>query len=81
MKFIKLGGFHGRTFGALALSHYRYITKVDLPSLPWPIAPYPHYLYPLNQYEKENKQEDVRCLEQVNLIVINLKLILLLEIN
>ena len=73
MKFIKLGGFHGRTFGALALSHYRYITKVDIPSLPWPIAPYPHYLYPLDQYEKENKQEDVRCLEQVNLIVTNLK--------
>ncbi|CAD1468250.1 unnamed protein product, partial [Heterotrigona itama] len=63
------GGFHGRTFGALALSHYRYITKVDIPSLPWPIAPYPHYLYPLDQYEKENKQEDVRCLEQVEELI------------
>ncbi|KOX71399.1 4-aminobutyrate aminotransferase, mitochondrial [Melipona quadrifasciata] len=63
------GGFHGRTFGALALSHYRHITKVDIPSLPWPIASYPHYLYPLDQYEKENKQEDIRCLEQIEELI------------
>ncbi|XP_043578763.1 4-aminobutyrate aminotransferase, mitochondrial-like [Bombus pyrosoma] len=59
------GGFHGRTFGALALTHYKYIMKIDIPSLQWPIAPYPHYLYPLDQHEKENKEEDARCLEQV----------------
>ncbi|XP_060813303.1 4-aminobutyrate aminotransferase, mitochondrial-like [Bombus pascuorum] len=58
------GGFHGRTFGALALTHYKYIMKIDIPSLQWPIAPYPHYLYPLDQHEKENKEEDARCLEQ-----------------
>ena len=57
MKFIKLGGYHGRTFGALALTHFKYIMKVDIPSLPWPIAPFPQYLYPLDQYEKENKEE------------------------
>lgn len=70
MKFIKLGGFHGRTFGALALTHYKYIMKIDIPSLQWPIAPYPHYLYPLDQHEKENKEEDARCLEQVDLIAL-----------
>lgn len=70
MKFIKLGGFHGRTFGALALTHYKYIMKIDIPSLQWPIAPYPQYLYPLDQHEKENKEEDARCLEQVDLIVL-----------
>lgn len=75
MKFIKLGGYHGRTFGALALTHFKYIMKVDIPSLPWPIAPFPQYLYPLDQYEKENKEEDARCIEQVNLIVIKFKLI------
>ncbi|OAD55637.1 4-aminobutyrate aminotransferase, mitochondrial [Eufriesea mexicana] len=59
------GGFHGRTFGALALTHYKYIMKIDIPSLPWPIAPFPQYLYPLDQHEKENKEEDERCIEQV----------------
>lgn len=81
MKFIKLGGYHGRTFGALALTHFKYIMKVDIPSLPWPIAPFPQYLYPLDQYEKENKEEDARCIEQVNLIFIKFKLILLLKID
>ncbi|XP_076755550.1 4-aminobutyrate aminotransferase, mitochondrial [Xylocopa sonorina] len=59
------GGFHGRTFGALALTHYKYIMKIDMPSLPWPVAPFPQYLYPLDQHEKENKEEDERCIEQV----------------
>ncbi|XP_076627152.1 4-aminobutyrate aminotransferase, mitochondrial [Colletes latitarsis] len=59
------GGSHGRTFAALALTHYKFIMKVDIPSLPWPIAPFPQYLYPLDQHEEENKKEDTRCLEQV----------------
>ncbi|XP_043254004.1 4-aminobutyrate aminotransferase, mitochondrial-like [Colletes gigas] len=58
------GGSHGRTFAALALTHYKFIMKVDIPSLPWPIAPFPQYLYPLDQHEEENKKEDTRCLEQ-----------------
>ncbi|XP_017880812.1 4-aminobutyrate aminotransferase, mitochondrial-like [Ceratina calcarata] len=59
------GGCYGRTFGALALSHCKYLMKVDIPSLPWPIAPFPEYLYPLDQHEKENKEEDARCIEKV----------------
>ncbi|XP_034188252.1 4-aminobutyrate aminotransferase, mitochondrial [Osmia lignaria lignaria] len=59
------GGFHGRTFGALALTHYKYMMKIDIPSLPWPIAPFPQYSYPLDEHEKENKEEDAKCLEQV----------------
>ncbi|XP_006568021.1 4-aminobutyrate aminotransferase, mitochondrial isoform X1 [Apis mellifera] len=64
------GGYHGRTFGALALTHFKYIMKVDIPSLPWPIAPFPQYLYPLDQYEKENKEEDARCIEQKSIPLI-----------
>lgn len=68
MKLLKqLGGFHGRTFAALAMTHYKYLMKVDIPSLPWPIASFPRYLYPLDQHEKENKEEDARCLEEVNI--------------
>lgn len=48
------------------MSHYKYITKIDIPSIPWPMAPFPQYSYPLDHYEKENKKEDTRCLEQVN---------------
>ncbi|XP_076674863.1 4-aminobutyrate aminotransferase, mitochondrial [Andrena cerasifolii] len=63
------GGFHGRTFAALAMTHSKYTMKVDIPSLPWPIASFPRYLYPLDQHEKENKEEDARCLEEVEDII------------
>ncbi|KZC09694.1 PREDICTED: 4-aminobutyrate aminotransferase, mitochondrial-like [Dufourea novaeangliae] len=63
------GGYHGRTFAALALSHYKYITKIDIPSLPWPIAPFPQYSYPLDECEKENKEEDARCLGKVEELI------------
>lgn len=66
IQFLKLGGFHGRTFAAQALTHNHYIVKIDLPSLPWPIAPFPQYIYPLDKHEKENKEEDARCIQRVN---------------
>ncbi|XP_076386600.1 4-aminobutyrate aminotransferase, mitochondrial isoform X2 [Megachile rotundata] len=63
------GAFHGRTFGALALTHYKYMMKIDIPSLPWPIARYPHYMYPLDEYEKENRKEDDKCLDEVKKLI------------
>lgn len=50
--------------------------KVDIPSLPWPIAPFPQYSYPLDEHEKENKEEDAKCLEQVNLLFVRFVTIL-----
>lgn len=40
-----MGGFHGRTFGALACTHSKPIHKLDVPSFDWPIADFPKYRY------------------------------------
>lgn len=38
---------------------------MDIPSLDWPIAPFPRLKYPLEDFVKENQQEEARCLEEV----------------
>lgn len=60
-----MGAFHGRTMGCLATTHSKAIHKLDVPSLDWPIADFPSYKYPLNENERENRQEDDRCLAKV----------------
>ncbi|KAK7493331.1 hypothetical protein BaRGS_00015457 [Batillaria attramentaria] len=57
--------FHGRTMGALALTHNRWEFKVDLPQPNWPVADFPQMQYPLNEHEIDNIKEEVRCLEMV----------------
>nr|NVI72078.1 putative 4-aminobutyrate aminotransferase, mitochondrial-like protein [Cucujiformia] len=59
------GAFHGRTFGALSTTHSKAIHKLDIPAFDWPIAPFPHYKYPLEENVRENENEDQRCLEEV----------------
>lgn len=59
------GGFHGRTIGALATTHSKYIHKIDIPSFDWPIASFPQYKYPLEENVRENQAEDDRCLAEV----------------
>merc|ERR1712180_506141 len=56
------GGFHGRTVGLLSCSHSRPIQGIDIPSLNWPKADFPKYLYPLEENVRENTAEDERCL-------------------
>ncbi|GBP30672.1 4-aminobutyrate aminotransferase, mitochondrial [Eumeta japonica] len=41
------------------------IHKLDCPAFDWPVAPFPRYKYPLDQFKAENKQEDQNCLAQV----------------
>ncbi|XP_054716143.1 4-aminobutyrate aminotransferase, mitochondrial-like [Uloborus diversus] len=59
------GGFHGRTFGALATTHSKPIHKLDVPSFDWPIAYFPKYRYPLEDFERENAAEDSKSLSHV----------------
>ncbi|XP_036325957.1 4-aminobutyrate aminotransferase, mitochondrial isoform X2 [Rhagoletis pomonella] len=59
------GAFHGRTLGALATTHSKYIHKIDVPSFDWPIATFPQYQYPLAENERYNKEQDQRCLAEV----------------
>ncbi|CAB1350282.1 unnamed protein product, partial [Coregonus sp. 'balchen'] len=59
-----MGGFHGRTMGCLATTHSKAIHKLDVPSFDWPIAPFPKLKYPLEEFTRENAQEEARCLEE-----------------
>lgn len=63
------GGFHGRTIGALSTTHSKYIHKIDVPALDWPIARFPVYKYPLEENCRENKAEDERCLAEVEELI------------
>ncbi|KAK3090838.1 hypothetical protein FSP39_015059 [Pinctada imbricata] len=57
--------FHGRTMGALGLSHSKWLHKLDFPVPDWPIASFPLLRYPLHEFVRENRQEDDRCLDEV----------------
>lgn len=63
------GAFHGRTLGCLATTHSKYIHKIDIPSFDWPIASFPKYKYPLEEFVRENKAEDLKCLAEVEELI------------
>ncbi|KYB25522.1 4-aminobutyrate aminotransferase, mitochondrial [Tribolium castaneum] len=57
--------FHGRTLGSLSTTHSKYIHKIDIPSFDWPIATFPQYKYPLEDNQRENEEQDKKCLSEV----------------
>ncbi|XP_067672599.1 4-aminobutyrate aminotransferase, mitochondrial-like isoform X2 [Haliotis asinina] len=59
------GAFHGRTMGALALTHSKAIHKLDFPAPDWPTASFPQLRYPLEDFVQENRAEEDRCLAEV----------------
>lgn len=63
------GGFHGRTFGALSCTHSKAIHKLDVPAFDWPIAKFPRYKYPLEANERENLEEDNKCLAHIEQLI------------
>ncbi|KAF7698454.1 hypothetical protein HF521_004964 [Silurus meridionalis] len=65
-----MGAFHGRTLGCLATTHSKIIHKLDIPSFDWPIAPFPMMKYPLEEFVRENAQEEARCLEEVEDLIV-----------
>jgi 4-aminobutyrate aminotransferase/(S)-3-amino-2-methylpropionate transaminase len=67
------GGFHGRTLGALSCTHSKAIHKLDVPAFDWPIARFPRYKYPLENFTQENAQEDQKCLANVEELIHNYK--------
>ncbi|XP_060063396.1 4-aminobutyrate aminotransferase, mitochondrial-like [Ylistrum balloti] len=58
-------GFHGRTMGALAVTHTKWVHKLDFPVPDWPCASFPNLQYPLDQFHRENRAEEDRCLDEV----------------
>ncbi|XP_016109883.1 4-aminobutyrate aminotransferase, mitochondrial-like [Sinocyclocheilus grahami] len=65
-----MGAFHGRTLGCLATTHSKVIHKLDIPSFDWPIAPFPKLQYPLEEFVRENAQEEARCLEEAEDLIV-----------
>jgi len=63
------GGFHGRTAASLACTHSKYIHKIDVPLAPWQVSDFPRYKYPLDQFARENAEEDERCLAMAEDII------------
>ncbi|KAJ3065799.1 hypothetical protein HK102_007815 [Quaeritorhiza haematococci] len=63
-------GFHGRMFGSLSTTRSKAIHKVDIPAHSnWPAAPFPKLKYPLEEFAAENKEEEARCLQEVESIL------------
>lgn len=58
----------------LATTHSKAIHKLDIPSFDWPIAPFPRLQYPLEEFTRENQQEEERCLEEVSCICLSVGL-------
>ncbi|XP_060571459.1 4-aminobutyrate aminotransferase, mitochondrial-like [Ruditapes philippinarum] len=58
-------GFHGRTMGALACTHSKWLHKLDLPQPDWPVVRFPDLKYPLECNTAENKAEESKVLEEV----------------
>lgn len=52
--------------GCLSATRSKAIHKIDIPALDWPMARFPQYKYPLEDYVHENQQEDAKCLEEVS---------------
>jgi 4-aminobutyrate aminotransferase-like enzyme len=48
------GGFHGRTAASLACTHSKYIHKIDVPLQKWPVADFPKYKYPLDEFTRKD---------------------------
>lgn len=56
---------HGRTITALSASHADGLSKVDMPAFDWPVARFPAYKYPLEQYYCYNESQDKKSLAMV----------------
>ncbi|KAK4526350.1 hypothetical protein GAYE_SCF23G4264 [Galdieria yellowstonensis] len=61
--------FHGRMLGCLSATRSKPIHKVDIPAFPWPVCRFPRLSYPLEEHQRENREEEDRCLTHVEDIV------------
>lgn len=55
-------GYHGNSIGTLSCSDNK-VNLQHIPTLNWPVAPFPQMKYPMAQFEHENRAEEDRCLE------------------
>ncbi|KAF8430216.1 4-aminobutyrate transaminase gata [Tirmania nivea] len=61
--------FHGRLFATLSTTRSKPIHKVDIPAFDWPQASFPALKYPLESHVEENRNEEDRCLAEIESIL------------
>lgn len=61
--------FHGRLFGSLSTTRSKALHKLDIPAFNWPKALFPALKYPLNEFAKENADEELRCLAEFERVI------------
>ncbi|KAJ8920286.1 hypothetical protein NQ315_011947 [Exocentrus adspersus] len=59
------GADHGNTIAALSASRSRAMTKLDIPAFKWPVAKFPEYKFPLEEFLCYNKHQDNKSLAMV----------------
>lgn len=42
---------------------------MDIPAFPWPVCPFPRLSYPLEENQRENREEEDRCLTRVEQVI------------
>jgi 4-aminobutyrate aminotransferase/(S)-3-amino-2-methylpropionate transaminase len=62
------GAFHGRGFGALAVTHSKVSHKADIPSFAWPTAPFPAARWPLAEHAEANAAREADALVEIERI-------------
>ncbi|AKT36974.1 aminotransferase class III-fold pyridoxal phosphate-dependent enzyme [Chondromyces crocatus] len=63
------GAFHGRGLGPLSATHSKVIHKADLPSFPWPVAPFPANRFPRERHEEHNLRLEAEALAELSRIL------------
>ena len=58
-------GFHGRSLGALSTTTSKALNKVGFPAFGWSHSPFPQIKFPYSLHEKENQEEEQRCLAEL----------------
>ena len=65
LNFNKLSLLTSISTGCLSVTHSKPIHLIDIPLMGWPVCNYPRYLYPLEENLEHNKQQDDKCLAEV----------------
>ncbi len=61
-------GYYGNSIATLSCSDSR-VNQSNVPTLDWPVAPFPQVHLPMDMFEHQNRQEEDRCLQAVRDII------------
>lgn len=55
-------GYHGNSTATLSCSDPQ-VNLQHIPTLDWPVSPFPRMRYPMAEFEHENRAEEDRCIQ------------------